>query len=71
MIEIFQSCLLSKMRLSVVLEGRYTGYENTNYFLIYVENVNIKKKSAEKVIKNHKRKKYAKPQNTVVIINGL
>ena len=27
MIAIFQSCLLSKMRLSVVLEGRYTGYE--------------------------------------------
>ena len=24
---IFRSCLLSKMRLSVVLEGRYTGYE--------------------------------------------
>ena len=27
MILIFQSCLLPKMRLSVVLEGRYTGYE--------------------------------------------
>ena len=24
---IFQSCLLPKMRLSVVLEGRYTGYK--------------------------------------------
>ena len=28
MIAIFQSCLLPKMRLSVVLEGRYTGYTN-------------------------------------------
>ena len=27
MIAIFQSCLLLKMRLSVVLEGRYTGYK--------------------------------------------
>ena len=28
MIAIFQSCLLPKMRLSVVLEGRYTGYKS-------------------------------------------
>ena len=26
-ISIFQSCLLPKMRLSVVLEGRFTGYK--------------------------------------------
>ena len=26
MIAIFQSCLLPKMRLSVFLEGRFTGY---------------------------------------------
>ena len=29
---IFQSCLLPKMRLSVVLEGRYTGYESQKVF---------------------------------------
>jgi hypothetical protein len=29
MIAIFQSCLLPKMRLSVVLEGRYIGYKKT------------------------------------------
>ena len=27
MIAIFQSCLLPKMRLSVFLEGRFTGYK--------------------------------------------
>ena len=27
--EIFWSCLLPKMRLSIVLEGRYTGYQNS------------------------------------------
>ena len=27
MIAIFQSCLLPKMRLSVLLEGRFTGYK--------------------------------------------
>ena len=26
MVAIFQSCLLPKMKLSVVLEGRYIGY---------------------------------------------
>jgi len=34
---IFQSCLLPKMRLSKVLEGRYTGYEiikMTNIFTV-------------------------------------
>ena len=29
MIAIFQSCLLPKMRLSVVREGRFTGYKWT------------------------------------------
>ena len=28
MIAIFQSCLLPKMRLSVVREGRFTGYKS-------------------------------------------
>ena len=28
-IAIFQLCLLPKMRLSVDLEGRYTGYKST------------------------------------------
>ena len=29
-VPIFQSCLLLKMRLSVVLEGRFTGYNCSN-----------------------------------------
>ena len=32
-IAIFQSCLLPKMRLSVVLEGRYTGYKSPTFCL--------------------------------------
>ena len=32
-IAIFQLCLLPKMRLSVDLEGRYTGYKYTKFDL--------------------------------------
>ena len=33
MIAIFQLCLLPKMRLSVDLEGRFTGYQNSDLAL--------------------------------------
>ena len=44
-ITIFQPCLLPKLRLSVVLEGRYTGYKPPFFpFLLYFEkNLPVKK----------------------------
>ena len=43
-IAIFQSCLLPKMRLSVVLEGKYIGYKNA----VYQTALELQKSSADR-----------------------
>ena len=37
--EIFQSCFLPKMRLSVVLKGRYLGYMSIRIQILLIENL--------------------------------
>ena len=38
--QFFQSCLPPKMRLSVVLEGRYIGYQYINLKLLHFQDIN-------------------------------